>query len=48
MTDLVEGETYYFRIKAKNYVGYSEYSSEFSIIAASAPSVPYDIRRIED
>lgn len=38
--DLITGNTYTFRVEARNAVGYSTYSSEFSIIAAKAPAKP--------
>lgn len=34
------GETYLFRYRAKNLMGWGEYSDELSLVAASVPSAP--------
>ena len=34
------GETLRFRVRARSIVGYGPYSEEFSIIAATVPSIP--------
>jgi uncharacterized protein YlzI (FlbEa/FlbD family) len=37
---LIAGQTYTFKVEARNNVGYSSYSQPISIIAARLPSVP--------
>ena len=37
-TDVIEGTTYIFRVRARNGVGYGEYSDELTITAATLPS----------
>jgi hypothetical protein len=34
VTNLTPGVTYLFKVKAKNVVGYSDYSAEISVLAA--------------
>ena len=34
------GATYWYRVKARNEVGYGDYSSVISIIAAASPTDP--------
>ena len=36
--DITSGATYQYRVKARNEVGYGEYSSVISIIAATKPT----------
>ena len=39
-SSLTEGNTYQFRVRARNAVGFSPYSTVFSILAATVPSKP--------
>lgn len=39
-SSLEEGVIYTFRVEARNAYGYSEYSSEVAVLAASKPSTP--------
>jgi large repetitive protein len=41
--DLMQGQTYKFKVQAKNDVGFSSLSSELSILAAQYPEAPTDI-----
>ena len=43
-----EGDSYKFRVRARNEIGFSEYSSVFSIIAAIIPDPPTTFIRDED
>ena len=38
--NITSGATYQYRVKARNEVGYGEYSSVISIIAATSPTDP--------
>jgi hypothetical protein len=38
--NLTKGSTYQFKVQARNVVGLSELSSEYSIIAATEPDTP--------
>jgi hypothetical protein len=37
---LIAGETYKFKVEARNEVGYSSFSSEIAILAATYPDPP--------
>ena len=39
-TGLSNGNSYKFRVRARNSIGYSSYSSPFSILAATLPNPP--------
>lgn len=39
-TGLTEGTSYKFRLRARNSVGFSSYSSVITIVAATIPSQP--------
>ena len=39
-TGITTGKKYTFRIKARNYIGYSAYSNIVEILAASIPATP--------
>jgi hypothetical protein len=39
-TPVVKGNTYKFKVQARNSVGYSAFSDEFSVTAATIPSQP--------
>ena len=38
LTGLSEGNTYRFKVRARNVVGLSQYSTVFSIVAGTIPS----------
>ena len=46
-TGLNEGQSYKFRLRSRNSVGYSTYSSPFTIVAATKPDVPTSFLRNE-
>lgn len=46
-TGLSEGTSYMFKVRARNSVGYSTYSSPFTIVAATKPDVPTSFLRNE-
>ena len=41
--DIVSGETFNFRYKARNIFGWSDYSESVAIIASDVPSQPLNI-----
>lgn len=43
---LTPGATYQFKLKAVNYIGAGPFSSIISIIAASVPQPPVNLRRV--
>ena len=44
-TGLIEGNSYIFRARSFNSIGFSEYSDEFEIFAAIVPSAPVELIR---
>lgn len=40
-SSLTAGTIYSFRVEARNNYGYSEYSAEVAVLAASKPDTPY-------
>ena len=40
-SSLTTGTIYSFRVEARNAHGYSDYSAEVAVLAASKPSTPY-------
>ena len=44
-TGLIEGNSYRFRARSFNVIGFSEYSDEFEIFAAIVPSAPQELVR---
>lgn len=44
---LTAGVWYMFKVRARNYIGLSPYSSYINLIAASVPLAPYDLTRVE-
>ena len=46
-TDLSAGNSYHFRVRARNSIDFSDYSSVFTIIAATKPEQPTTFVRNE-
>lgn len=47
-TELTNGQTYDFRVMAKNVYGYSDPSATLTLLAAYIPSVPTNVETVMD
>lgn len=46
ITGLTPGLTYYFKVRARNIVGYSAYTAPTIIMAAQIPDEPTDLENV--
>jgi hypothetical protein len=46
VTGLTPGVTYQFVVKSRNIIGYSDYSTSVSVLAAQVPNIPTNLANI--